>query len=48
MKKILSIFLVLCMCCGMITGCKKEMKVSADFNTETNQKEMLMCHKVTH
>lgn len=45
MKKILSIFLVLCMCCGMITGCKKEMKVSADFNTETNQKEKVEeCH----
>lgn len=45
MKKILSIFLVLCMCCGMMTGCKKEMKASADFNTETNQKEKVEeCH----
>lgn len=45
MKKIVSIVLTLCICCGWITGCKKEVKVSSDFDTETNQNERIKeCH----
>lgn len=45
MKRIICIIMVLGMCCWMIAGCKKEVKVSSDFDTETNQNERVKeCH----
>lgn len=41
MRKVTNIILMLCLCCGMLVGCEKEVKESSDYDIETNQDEML-------
>lgn len=39
MKKLLSVLLAVCLCCGMLSGCGKERTVTNDFDSSTNQNE---------
>ena len=41
MKKIVSMLLVVSLCCGMIVGCGKKRVVTNDFDSETNKTESL-------
>ena len=43
MKRIISIALMLCLCCVMLIGCEeKEPEKASDFNVKDNQKETLL------
>ena len=42
MKKLLSVLLAACLCCGMLAGCGKEEKaITNDFDSSTNQNEKI-------
>lgn len=42
MKKIISMLIVVSLCCGMIVGCGKKKVVTNDFDSETNQQESIV------